>query len=274
MRHLLFTCPVAVDMWHIMGIHEIIEDALNEDREGSAVLENVINRADNSLQGFQSVNYKEVVLTICWYLWWMRRRRTNGESVPPLHKCKFSILSIVANAAKAYGKKLSNMGDRWARPENRQTKLNVDASFHNDSKMGAVGAVLRDFQGQFVAASAKVLANVESVVMAEAHAMKEGLSLAVTLGCNNVIAESDSIDVIQACTGADSWWSESSAIFADCVDMAVSIGRVNFSHISRDANQVAHTLARESSLHNISCTWVDEPPSFLLDKLLGDVTLI
>jgi hypothetical protein len=56
--------------------------------------------------------------------------------------------------------------------------------------------------------------------------------------------------------------------------MAVSIGRVNFSHISRDANQVADTLARESFLHNLSCTWVDEPPSFLLDKLLGDVTLI
>nr|XP_051221482.1 uncharacterized protein LOC127339703 [Lolium perenne] len=191
LRHLLFTCPVAIDMWQTMGIHEIIEDALDEDREGSALLENIINRADNSLQGFQSVNRKEVVLT----------------------------------ASKAYGKKQSNIGDRWTRPENRQTKLNVDASYHNDSKMGAVGAVLRDFQGQFVAASTKVLANVESVTMAEAHAMKEGLSLAVTLGCNNVIAESDSIDVIQACTGADSWWSESSAIFADCVDMAVSIGR-------------------------------------------------
>jgi hypothetical protein len=165
---------------------------------------------------------------------WMRRRRTNGESVPPLHKCKFSILSIVANAAKAYGKKHSNTEARWVRPQNRQIKLNVDASFHNDSEMGAVGAVLRDFQGQFVAASAKVLTNVESVLMAEAHAMKDGLALAATIGCNNIIAESDSTDVIQACNGAD------------CVDMAVSIGSVTFSHVLRDANQVAHTLARES----------------------------
>jgi ribonuclease HI len=138
-------------------------------------------------------------------------------------------------------------------------KLNVDASFHEDGKTGAIGTVLRNARGEFIAASSMFLANVDSVVMAEAHAMKEGLSLAVTLGCNNVIAESDSTDVIQACTGADSWWSESSAIFADCVDMVVSIGRVTFSHISRDANQVAHSIVRESFLHNLSCTWVDEP---------------
>jgi ribonuclease HI len=100
------------------------------------------------------------------------------------------------------------------------------------------------------------------LLMAEAHAMKDGLALAATIGCNNIIAESDSTDVIQACNGAD------------CVDMAVSVGSVTFSHIARDANQVVHTLARESFIHNLSCTWVDEPPSFLLDKLLNDVTII
>jgi hypothetical protein len=38
-------------------------------------------------------------------------------------------------------------------------------------------------------------------MMAEAIAMREELSLANRMGCNNVIAECDSTDVIQACTG-------------------------------------------------------------------------
>jgi hypothetical protein len=39
--------------------------------------------------------------------------------------------------------------------------------------------------------------------------MKEGLALAQTLGCNRIIAESDSFETIKACTGDSRWWSDS-----------------------------------------------------------------
>jgi hypothetical protein len=66
------------------------------------------------------------------------------------------------------------------------------------------------------------------------------LSLAREIGCNRVIAESDSTNVIEACKGEDIWWNESSAIYADCTDIAVSIGSVFFNYIAREANLVAH----------------------------------
>jgi hypothetical protein len=40
----------------------------------------------------------------------------------------------------------------------------------------------------------------------------------------------------------------------------------------REANKVAHLLARESFSRKILCNWVDEPPDFILDELLNDVT--
>jgi hypothetical protein len=40
-------------------------------------------------------------------------------------------------------------------------------------------------------------------MMAEAMAMREGLSLANSKGCNSVIAEGDSLETIQACAGND-----------------------------------------------------------------------
>jgi ribonuclease HI len=76
--------------------------------------------------------------------------------------------------------------------------------------------------------------------------MKEGLHLALQLGFSRIVAESDSTEVVEACSGEGRWWDESTAIYADCVDMVVSIGHVSFSHIPMEANQVAHTLARES----------------------------
>jgi hypothetical protein len=98
--------------------------------------------------------------------------------------------------------------------------------------------------------------------------------LAESLGCNHLIAESDSLETIEACSGGQRWWNECSAIFADCVDKVASIGDVEFKFCPREANQVAHELARHSFISKTSCTWDDDPPSFLLDRLLNDVTKI
>jgi hypothetical protein len=108
--------------------------------------------------------------------------------------------------------------------------------------------------------------------MAEALAMKEGPSLANKLGCNLVIAKFDSLETTQACSGEEHWWTDPTAIYADCIDLASSIGSVCFKHCLREANQTAHELARDSFPSKSSCNWDDEPPSFILNCLVNDVT--
>lgn len=134
--------------------------------------------------------------------------------------------------------------------------------------------MLRDFQGRFVADTTTYIPNVTSAAAADAVAMKEGLALANRFGCNDVVAESDSLEVIEACSGQEAWWGDSSAVFADCVDLAAQIGRVSFNHCRREANEVAHELARLCFVDIRSCNWVDEPPSFILGKLINDVTIV
>jgi hypothetical protein len=56
-----------------------------------------------------------------------------------------SILSIMANAAKA-GLKVTSRQGRWEKPDIQQTKVNVDGSFHQDLA-GSVGVVVRDQEG-------------------------------------------------------------------------------------------------------------------------------
>jgi hypothetical protein len=84
-----------------MDLQHVITEALAVDRSASAILEHIMCTPDNDIQGFTTVNLKEVVITTCWYLWWLRRQRTHGESTPPMVKCRFSILSIVANSLKS-----------------------------------------------------------------------------------------------------------------------------------------------------------------------------
>jgi hypothetical protein len=110
--------------------------------------------------------------------------------------------------------------------------------------------------------------------MAEAIAMREGLSLATSLGCNNIIAESDFMETIQACKGEHSWWNESAVIFADCVDLASLIDLVSFKHCPREANEVAHELARSSFSNKLSSSWFEEPLDFIIFRIVNDVTIL
>jgi hypothetical protein len=107
--------------------------------------------------------------------------------------------------------------------------------------------------------------------MAEAEAMKEGLALANRIGCNVTIEESDSSETIEACQGEEVWWSEPAAIYADCIDLASSIGNVIFKFCLREANKTAHKLAKFGFLSKNSCNWDDEPPNFLLSNIINDL---
>jgi len=270
--HLLFQCNTARELWSLLGLDLLIENAALDDRAGSAVLEALLRRSDNSMPGFENIGLKETIIVACWYLWWIRRRRTHDESVPPMLHCRMSVLTITANAAKAL-KKQSGIQPKWQRPECRKVKVNVDASFHLDVCAGSAGAVLRDQDGRFLAASTVYIPHVASAVAAEAMAMREGLGLATRYGYSDVIAESDALEVIEACSGEETWWGASSAIYSDCIDLVALIGRVSFKHCPREANEVAHELARSCFIDKISCNWVDEPPSFILGKLVNDVTI-
>ena len=115
--------------------------------------------------------------------------------------------------------------------------------------------------------------NAASPTAAEAIAMKEGLALANQLGYNNVIAESDCTEIIEACSGETIWWDESSAIFADCIDLVSLIGNVTFKYCPREANEVVHELARVCFTDKNSSNWADTHPSFIVGKLINDVTL-
>jgi hypothetical protein len=54
-------------------------------------------------------------------------------------------LAITSNAANI-GVKCGPSQLRWEKPNVRQTKVNVDGSFHQDLHAGAAGVVLRDHE--------------------------------------------------------------------------------------------------------------------------------
>ncbi|KAE8806492.1 Superoxide-generating NADPH oxidase heavy chain subunit B [Hordeum vulgare] len=139
---------------------------------------------------------------------------------------------------------------------------------------GSTAGILRDEKGGFIAGFCRFIPFTADVVTIEAMAMRDGLHLVNSLGFNRVEAESDSLSVIKCCQGQDQWWDAAAAVFAECIDMATSIGKVIFSHCFREANSVAHELAKFSFCNKVEDNWTNEPPEFLVSQLVNDVLII
>jgi ribonuclease HI len=185
-----------------------------------------------------------------------------------------SIRALVANHLKAWGTPPGVHRRGWTRLRTNYVKLNVDVAFNQENKSGAVGAIIRDGRGEALVCACTFIPHVASAGSAEAKAMQMGLQLANALAYQRVQAESDSLEVINIMDGRERIWNESAAIYVDCIASAGMIGQTYFQHFPREANKTAHVIAKHSFDLHISCTWDDEPPSFLSQILLDDVTIL
>jgi hypothetical protein len=102
--------------------------------------------------------------------------------------------------------------------------------------------------------------------------MKEGLLLALSMGCNRIILSSDCMDAVKAINEGGSSGTVA-AIFDECYHLATEFPIVVFEHSHREANSMAHELARLAKC-SPECVWRDGPPTSIRSLLLADVTII
>jgi hypothetical protein len=63
------------------------------------------------------------------------------------------------------------------------------------------------------------------------------------------------------------------ATLDDCYHLASDFLKIQFEHNYREANMVAHELARLAR-RNDQHVWLDDPPNFIVPLLVADVTAI
>ena len=160
----------------------------------------------------------------------------------------------------------------WERPADGFVKLNVDAAFSVDQGRGATGAVIRDDQGRFISASACAISYVEDAPTAEARSIRNGLILASNSGCNNIIVNSDCMEVIQTMQDDGNSTGVAAAIYEECSFLARNFSSISFVLCPRERNKVAHLLASQAE-GPLTTSWYVDPPSFILDALANDVNL-
>lgn len=99
----------------------------------------------------------------------------------------------------------------------------------------------------------------------------KGLHLIETLGCSTVIIETGSLEISKACVAEVDVLGPNAAVMMKSFHIIQTLGTVRVQHCQREANKVAHKLARFSVDSSSSLVCDGDPPSFILQDILNDV---
>jgi hypothetical protein len=174
-KHLLFMCGRAKEVWERLGLSFILEGITCLDRSGSVLIEEIIRRGGR-VEALENVGFVEIVLVEGWYLWWERRHHVHGENVQSPSRSAMSILVLTRNYMNMLKKPQVKEKEGWKKPLEGKIMINVDAAFDTDSGRGATGVVIRDYTTMQT-----FLPHVVDAPVAEAYAFWDGLSLAQQL---------------------------------------------------------------------------------------------
>jgi ribonuclease HI len=248
-----------------------ISAMMDTDHSGSVVLQGVIQRGDH-VQGLD-IGLAELILTRGWYLWWERRKITHDENVSRPSRSGLMIVSLTKNFKMAEGKGL-RIRQGWRKPPDGYIIIIIDASYDENEGCGSTGVVIRDSTGRMIAATNSYIPHLTDAQMAEAYAFKEGLMLAQHIGGNRLIIQSDCMEIVEVMKKGASQQTQLLQYMMNASLFGGGFQEISIEHLNREANQVAHELARQAMIMKTNCIWDDDPPSFIVQLLANDVTIL
>ncbi|VAH43129.1 unnamed protein product [Triticum turgidum subsp. durum] len=126
-----------------------------------------------------------------------------------------------------------------------------------------------------MAAGTGNLERVSSALHSEALAMLYAINIAIQMGCNRVMLETDSVQLKNAVRTEEYDMSTLGAVFKDIkFQLHVGFSGVSIVSCPRSCNVVAHSLAAYGAKleAGISDIWLGQFPDFVNDAVAGDLS--
>ncbi|GJN26235.1 hypothetical protein PR202_gb14153 [Eleusine coracana subsp. coracana] len=155
--------------------------------------------------------------------------------------------------------------ERWKPPDHGWIKVNTDGAFNPATSSGAFGVLIRDEEGQLIAAESRWLEHLPDALTAEAIAARDDMSIAVAKGFDRIIREVDCLPLANVIRNTDEDRSHISGIRQEIQEIGRQLRGFVISFIRREANSVAHRCAKEPterdrlfSVTNVGPGWLQE----------------
>uniref|UniRef100_A0A803QFF3 Reverse transcriptase domain-containing protein n=1 Tax=Cannabis sativa TaxID=3483 RepID=A0A803QFF3_CANSA len=148
----------------------------------------------------------------------------------------------------------------WSPPVGNSLKMNVDAAVNITDKKLGIGAVVRNNQGEVIAAFSKPSQGCFRSDEMEAKALFHSLIWATKHQLPLALVETDALRVSSALNSFHRDLSYFSNLIDDVRCLLSSFLGVTVAHVRRQANQAAHGLAKYALELDEDVTWIREIP--------------
>ncbi|XP_060961850.1 uncharacterized protein LOC133032047 [Cannabis sativa] len=152
------------------------------------------------------------------------------------------------------------VAQQWRPPEANGYKLNVDAAIDVHQKVIGIGAIIRDSNGNVVAAFSKQQPGNFSSHEMEAIALFQSLNWVIQQQLPISLVESDALMVVNALRAPFNSISSFHDLIVDVLCLLSFLSDVTITHVKREANMAAHCLAKFALGVDEACFWFEEIP--------------
>lgn len=162
---------------------------------------------------------------------------------------------------------------KWSPPVLGTIKINVDATINSaDNKVG-IGVVARNAHGNVLLSAAKTVWPFISMERAELEAFKIAIDFVKDNSWSNVIIEGYAQNVVNALCGKIKRGGHTHILVSNISFVVSKLIGISFSFCFREANNVAHRLAKRALTSVCSSVWVDGGPLWISNLVLSDFSV-
>jgi ribonuclease HI len=245
--HLFINCDSIREAWHVMGLANIIQSRLH-------LLTNIRNLIFDICRNESKLEAGKVAVLL-WFAWQNRNNKVWNDTCLHAQQIGHQAAQYWLQWAAIHGLLFEQQRQAhpvstatsitlWQQPPHGYYKCNVDASFYNLAGSTGWGWVLRDSHGGFKLAGSNIMPTTFSVLEGEALALVEAMEEVIQRGLPFVIFESDSKLVVDAIRSRQSGVSEFSLLISHIQSLLRLHNYFEVKYVRRQANKVAHYLAR------------------------------
>ncbi|GAU24827.1 hypothetical protein TSUD_157400 [Trifolium subterraneum] len=244
--HIFFKCAVAQENWCAAGLSSVLHNTAYQQFNAMDRIFDVCSSESSDTVGR--------VAMLLWCIWHNRNDKLWNDNVQMPHQIGryafdawndwYSVHKLKSNSVSGTTK--TDLV-RWKKPALGWVKCNIDVAFVSGSGKTLLGLCFCDNNGQFMAGMTHWQQTVISSVEGEAWTLLLAMEEARHRGLDRVQFESDSKVLIDAihmkCRGN----SEFLSIVHDILSFMSSFLNFEVKFVRRQANSVAHTLARAAN---------------------------